>query len=167
MLPLVEQWPGCPGCEALDLQALHLIENSDRLVPTPCLVLRGCQTCGQVFIKPRPTPDVLDAFYNGVEPLISDYPMYSSTFESLDAFELIRHRELQQLLFDSAGGDVSERMHAIKSVPDNLTDAVEEIASGEKVREQVMISLRGVRSEHQTRVRIRDVRLPDAGLGFR
>lgn len=24
MLPLVEEWPRCSGCEALDLQALHL-----------------------------------------------------------------------------------------------------------------------------------------------
>ena len=128
-----------------------------------------------------------------VEPLISDYPMYSSTFESPDAFEVIRYRKLQRLLFESAGADVSERVHAIKNAPENLLNAAEDLASGDEVREQVMTSLRGVRSEYQTRygvnldlvtviaervtfdwqqgrfnpptlVRIADVPLPDAGL---
>ena len=65
MLPLVEEWPKCPGCDALDLQALHLIPNSKRLVPTPFVALLGCRTCGLVFTVPRPALESLDAFYDG------------------------------------------------------------------------------------------------------
>ena len=54
MLSLVEEWPRSPDCEALDLQALHLIPNSKRLVPTPFVALLGCRTCGLVFTVLRP-----------------------------------------------------------------------------------------------------------------
>lgn len=128
-----------------------------------------------------------------VEPLISNYPMYSSTFESPEAFERARYRKMQRLLFESGGADISERVQAISNAPENLLNAAEDVASGDDARDEVMTSLRGVRSEYQAqfgadlalvtviaervtfnwqkgafnppvRVRIADVQLPDAGL---
>ena len=131
-----------------------------------------------------------------VEPLISNFPMYSSTFESTDAFERTRYRKMQRLLFESGGADVSERVHAISNAPENLLNAAEDVASDDDERDEVMTSLRGVRSEYQARygadlalvtviaervtfnwqqgafnppvrVRIAEVQLPDAGASPR
>ena len=131
-----------------------------------------------------------------VKPLLSNYPMYSHTFESPEVFERSRYRYLQRLRFESGGADVSARVQAIQNASEELFDAAEDIAAGERIREQAMASLLGVRKEYQTRygvdldvvtvtadrvtfdwqqgrfnpptrVRIADVPLPDAGLGSR
>ena len=131
-----------------------------------------------------------------VEPLLSNYSMYSSTFESPEAFERARYRKMQRLRFTAEGADVSARVQAIQNASENLLDAAEDIAAGQRIREQVMTPLLGVRNEYQarygidldvvtvtaeritfdwqqgrfnplTRVRIADVPLPTAGLGAR
>ena len=131
-----------------------------------------------------------------VEPLLSNYSMYSGTFESPEVFERSRHRNLQRLRFESGGADVSARVQAIPNASEELLDAAEDIAAGERIRERVMTSLLGVRKEYQTRygvdldvvtvtadrvtfdwqqgrfnpptrVRIADVPLSPAGLGLR
>ena len=131
-----------------------------------------------------------------VKPLLSNYPMYSHTFESPEVFERSRYRYLQRLRFESGGADVSARVQAIQNASEELFDAAEDIAAGERIREQAMASLLGVKKEYQTRygvdldvvtvtadrvtfdwqqgrfnpptrVRIADVPLPDAGLGSR
>ena len=131
-----------------------------------------------------------------VKPLLSNYPMYSHTFESPEVFERSRYRYLQRLRFESGGADVSARVQAIQNASEELFDAAEDIAAGERIREQAMASLLGVRKKYQTRygvdldvvtvtadrvtfdwqqgrfnpptrVRIADVPLPDAGLGSR
>ena len=122
--------------------------------------------------------------------------MYSSTFESPEAFERARYRKMQRLRFTAEGADVSARVQAIQNASENLLDAAEDIAAGQRIREQVMTPLLGVRNEYQarygidldvvtvtaeritfdwqqgrfnplTRVRIADVPLPTAGLGAR
>ena len=59
--------PPCPGCASLALQALHIIPYAKRhvLLTSPWLALLGCQTCGLAFRAPRPTPETLEAFYDG------------------------------------------------------------------------------------------------------
>ena len=133
---------------------------------------------------------------HGASPLLSNYSMYSGTFESPEVFERSRHRNLQRLRFESGGADVSARVQAIPNASEELLDAAEDIAAGERIRERVMTSLLGVRKEYQTRygvdldvvtvtadrvtfdwqqgrfnpptrVRIADVPLSPAGLGLR
>ena len=131
-----------------------------------------------------------------VEPLLSNYSMYSGTFESPEVFERLRHRNLQRLRFESGGADVSARVQAIPNASEELLDAAEDIAAGERIQERVMTSLLGVRKEYQTRygvdldvvtvtadrvtfnwqegrfnsptrAQVADVLLPDAGLDSR
>ena len=131
-----------------------------------------------------------------VKPLLSNYSMYSGTFESPEVFERLRYRTLHRLRFESDGADISARVQAIQNASEELLDAAEDIAAGERIQERVMTSLLGVRKEYQTRygvdldvvtvtadrvtfdwqqgrfnpltrVRIADVPLPDAGLGSR
>ena len=131
-----------------------------------------------------------------VEPLLSNYPMYSATFESPEVFERSRYRKLQRLRFESEGADVSARVQAIPNASEELLDAAENIAAGERIQERVMTSLLGVRKEYQTRygadldvvtvtadrvtfnwqegrfnsptrAQVADVPLPDAGLDSR
>ena len=71
MLPLVEDWPPCPGCGAgadsgrVRAQPLHVIPNSKHLVASPFLGLIGCTVCGLVYSTPRPDPAALAAYYDG------------------------------------------------------------------------------------------------------
>ena len=78
-----------------------------------------------------------------VEPLLSNYSMYSSTFESPEAFERARYRKMQRLRFTVEGADVSARVQAIQNASENLLDAAEDIAAGQRIREQVMTPLLG------------------------
>ena len=131
-----------------------------------------------------------------VKPLLSNYPMYAYTFESPEAFERSMYRKLQRLRFESGGAAVSARVQAIPNASEELLSTAENVAAGERIREQAMTSLLGVRKEYHTRygvdldfvtvtadrvtfdwqqgrfnpptrVRIADVPLPDAGLGSR
>ena len=66
-----------------------------------------------------------------IEPLISDYPMYSLTYDSPEAFERIRYRKMQRLLFESGGRNITENVYAIANAPENLLNVAEDLAVGD------------------------------------
>jgi SAM-dependent methyltransferase len=63
MLPLVEEWSRCPGCDGAALRALHVMRNGKPLVRSPFLAVLGCERCGLAFTSPRPAASALAAFY--------------------------------------------------------------------------------------------------------
>lgn len=63
MLPLVEALAPCPGCDAADVQALHVARNRHAFIPHPFYTTAGCRRCGLIYISPRPDDAAVDRFY--------------------------------------------------------------------------------------------------------
>ena len=84
-----------------------------------------------------------------VEPLISNFPMYSSTLESPEDF-----RRTRRVLFEIGGDDVTARVEAIPNAPGILLRVAEDVAAGEGIQaqgSQVIATLRTVRNDYQER----------------
>ena len=106
-----------------------------------------------------------------IGPLLSNYPMYSYTFESPEAFDRrmrnnrlrtlavddpspnasARPRRGERLLFSSGATDISARVQGIPNAAETLLNAADAIASGEGIRAPVTTALRGVRHAYQAR----------------
>ncbi len=94
---------------------------------------------------------VASATATEIEPLISSYPMYSGTYASPEEFERIRYRRLQRLFFESAGIDITSRVHDIGKGAERLFEAAEEVAGGRALDEEQVIALAAFRAEYGTR----------------
>ena len=84
-----------------------------------------------------------------VEPIMSNFPMYSNTVDSPEEF-----RRTRRFLFEVGGIDVTARVHAIPNAPDILRRVAEGVADGEGIAAQgatVMTMLRTIRGEYQAR----------------
>ena len=106
-----------------------------------------------------------------VQPLLDDYPMYSHTFESPEAFDRTRRygrlraiavdaqstdtgdrpRQGEQLLFASESTDISARVYGIPNAAETLLTAADAVAAGEGVRAPVTTALREVRHAYEAR----------------
>jgi hypothetical protein len=86
-----------------------------------------------------------------IEPLFSNYAMYSGTYSSIDDFERIRYRKLQRLVFESEGRDITERIEAISNGPENLLNAAEATARNDESSTELIEAIRGIRDEYRTR----------------
>ena len=84
-----------------------------------------------------------------VEPLLSNFPMYSNTENAPEEF-----RRTGRVLFEIGGIDVTARVEAIPGAPIILLRAAEDFAAGEEIPAQggqVMAALRGVRNDYRAR----------------
>jgi hypothetical protein len=86
-----------------------------------------------------------------IEPVLSNYPMYSGTYASPAEFEAFRYRKMQQAVFAADGRDVSEQLRDIPNAEENLLDAAEDIAAGTMPDDGVLTILRRLRTEYHAR----------------
>jgi SAM-dependent methyltransferase len=64
MLPLVEPLGPCPGCGGESIRGLHVWKQRKPIIPVAFLATAGCERCGLLFTVPRPTPELLETYYN-------------------------------------------------------------------------------------------------------
>jgi hypothetical protein len=86
-----------------------------------------------------------------IEPLFSNYAMYSGAYSSVEEFERVRYRKLQRLIFESDGRDITERIEAISNGPENLLNAAEAAATADESSPELIEAVRGIRLEYRTR----------------
>ncbi len=85
-----------------------------------------------------------------VEPIVSNYPMYSGTYLSAEAFDRRMNQRFQRLFFESNGEEISERVRAIDGQGVAVVEAARNIAAGHAPSEGALAELRAFRAKYET-----------------
>jgi hypothetical protein len=86
-----------------------------------------------------------------IEPLVSDYPMYSGTYASPEEFEAVRARKLQRLNFLADRTDISDRVASIADAQNVLLEAAERVAEGGALDDVLVERVRRFSLEYRER----------------